>query len=244
MEMKSTSTVHPAARLRNVTKTYEVGEVSVRAVRGVDLDIEQGAFLSMAGPSGSGKTTLLNLMGALDTATSGEIQIGEHTINGLSKKELADFRNTHLGFIFQTFNLVPVLTAKENTELPLQLRGMNDRKERDGLVEQLLLDVGLGELMDRRPNELSGGQQQRVAIARALIKNPTLVLADEPTANLDSKTASDIMVLMQQMNEKYGTTFIFSTHDPLVMDHATRLVMLRDGLIESDVRKEAVPHES
>ena len=237
------SEVPLAAQLRNVIKTYYVGDLSVPAIRGVDLDIEEGAFLSMAGPSGSGKTTLLNLLGALDAATSGEIQIGDHSIGGLSKKELADFRNTHLGFIFQTFNLVPVLTALENVELPLQLRGMNDRKERRSIVEQLLVDVGLGDLMHRRPNELSGGQQQRVAIARALVKNPTLVLADEPTANLDSNTARDIMTLMQDMNDKRGTTFIFSTHDPLVMDHANRLVMLHDGMIKSDNRKEAVRHE-
>jgi len=232
-----------AARLRAVKKTYRVGAVSVEAVRGVDLDIEPGAFLSMAGPSGSGKTTLLNLMGALDTATSGDIRIGEHSINGLSNRALSDFRNTHLGFIFQTFNLVPVLTAMENTELPLQLQGMTDGGERRARVVQLLEDVGLGDLMDRRPNELSGGQQQRVAIARALVKNPTLVLADEPTANLDSHTAGDIMTLMQAMNEKYGTTFVFSTHDPLVMDHANRLVMLRDGRIESDERKASGRHE-
>ena len=231
-----------AARARNVTKTYRVGDLSVPAVRGVDLDIERGAFLSMAGPSGSGKTTLLNLLGALDTVSSGEIWIGGHSINGLSNKELADFRNTNLGFVFQTFNLVPVLTVVENAELPLQLRGMTERDERRSIVEKILVEVGLGDLMDRRPNELSGGQQQRVAIARALVKKPTLVLADEPTANLDSETAKEIMGLMQKMNEKFGTTFVFSTHDPLVMEHATRLVLLRDGIIESDERTEPVHH--
>ncbi|MCZ6705158.1 MAG: ABC transporter ATP-binding protein [Bacteroidetes bacterium] len=229
-----------AARVRNVTKTYRVGNLSVPAVRAVDLDIEKGAFLSLAGPSGSGKTTLLNLLGALDTATSGDIWIGGHSINGLSNKELADFRNTNLGFVFQTFNLVPVLTVIENAELPLQLRGMTDRDERRDKVEKILVEVGLGDLLDRRPNELSGGQQQRVAIARALVKNPTIVLADEPTANLDSETAREIMVLMQAMNEKFGTTFVFSTHDPLVMEYATRLVLLRDGKIESDERTEPV----
>jgi len=226
-----------AARLSDVTKTYYVGDLSVPAIRGVNLEIEVGAFLSMAGPSGSGKTTLLNLLGALDTATSGNIWIGDQLINGLSRKELADFRNTHLGFIFQTFNLVPVLTALENVELPLQLRGVNRTAERRERVKDMLVEVGLGDLMHRRPNELSGGQQQRVAIARALIKNPTLVLADEPTANLDSETAREIMKLMQDMNEKLGTTFIFSTHDPLVMEHANRLVVLHDGIIESDKRR-------
>ncbi len=231
-----------AARLSNVTKTYFVGDLSVPAVRGVDLEIENGAFLSMAGPSGSGKTTLLNLLGALDTATSGDIWIGDQLIGGLSRKELADFRNTHLGFIFQTFNLVPVLTALENAELPLQLQGVNNTAERREKVKDMLVEVGLGDLMHRRPNELSGGQQQRVAIARALIKNPTLVLADEPTANLDSETAGEIMTLMQEMNEKLGTTFIFSTHDPMVMEHATRLVILHDGTIASDERRKEHYH--
>ncbi len=231
-----------AARLSDVTKTYYVGDLSVPAIRGIDLEIEYGAFLSMAGPSGSGKTTLLNLLGALDMATSGDIWIGKQQINGLSRKQLADFRNTHLGFIFQTFNLVPVLTALENTELPLQLRGEHNTVERREKVKDMLVEVGLGDLMHRRPNELSGGQQQRVAIARALIKNPTLVLADEPTANLDSETAREIMKLMQEMNEKLGTTFIFSTHDPLVMEHATRLVKLHDGKVESDERRKQHHH--
>lgn len=231
-----------AARLRDVTKTYYVGDLSVPAIRGIDLEIEDGAFLSMAGPSGSGKTTLLNLIGTLDTATSGNIWIGDQSIDGLSRKQLADFRNTHLGFIFQTFNLVPVLTALENAELPLQLRGETKTVERREKVRDMLVEVGLGDLMHRRPNELSGGQQQRVAIARALIKNPTLVLADEPTANLDSETAREIMKLMQDMNEKLGTTFIFSTHDPMVMEHANRLIILHDGKVESDERREQHHH--
>lgn len=231
-----------AARLLDITKTYQVGTVEVPAVRGVSLEVEAGAFLSMAGPSGSGKTTLLNLLGALDTPTSGAIWVGGQAIGGLSSKDLADFRNTHLGFVFQTFNLVPVLTVRENVELPLQLHGITDKGDRKQRVERLLREVGLGDLMDRRPAELSGGQQQRVAVARALVKNPTLVLADEPTANLDSHTAGEIMALMQSMNEKFGTTFVFSTHDPLVMEHATRLVRLRDGLIESDEQIERGHH--
>ena len=227
-----------AACLVEVTKTYRVGDIEVPAVRGVSLEIEAGAFLSMAGPSGSGKTTILNLLGALDTPTSGAVWVGDQVITGRASKALADFRNTHLGFVFQTFNLVPVLTVRENVELPLQLHGVTDKEERRQRVEPLLREVGLGDLMDRRPAELSGGQQQRVAVARALVKDPTLVLADEPTANLDSGTAGEIMALMQSMNEKFGTTFVFSTHDPLVMEHATRLVRLRDGLIESDERIE------
>lgn len=226
-----------AASLTNVHKSYKVGDLDVPAVRGVSLEIESGAFLSIAGPSGSGKTTILNLLGALDTPTAGTIRIGERETGGLKSKALADFRNTHLGFVFQTFNLIPVLTVHENVEFPLQLHGIVDRAERRGRVQRILDDVGLSGLADRRPNELSGGQQQRVAIARALVKEPTLVLADEPTANLDSSTAGEIMGLMLAMNKKHGTTFVFSTHDPLVMDHATRLVKLRDGRVESDERR-------
>jgi putative ABC transport system ATP-binding protein len=225
------------ARLVEVKKVYRVGDVEVPAVRGVSLEIESGAFLSIAGPSGSGKTTILNLLGALDTPTSGTIEIGNRTTAGMSFRDLADFRNTHLGFVFQTFNLIPVLTVRENVEFPLQLHGINDKDERRDRVHGILDEVGLASMVDRRPTELSGGQQQRVAIARALVKGPTLVLADEPTANLDSVTASDIIDLMQDMNEKHGTTFVFSTHDPLVMDRATRLVRLHDGLVESDERK-------
>jgi len=228
-----------AARLTDVRKSYRTDHLEVPAVRGVSLEIEAGAFLSIAGPSGSGKTTLLNLLGALDTPTGGTIEIGGLTTDGLSPRQLADFRNTHLGFVFQTFNLIPVLTARENVELPLQLQGIADRGDRRGRVEAILRDVGLGDLMDRRPNELSGGQQQRVAVARALVKGPTLVLADEPTANLDTATAHEIMDLMREMNARAGTTFVFSTHDPLVMDHATRIVRLRDGHVESDERKGA-----
>ena len=226
-----------AAQLSDVHKTYHVGDVEVPAVRGVSLEIDSGAFLSIAGPSGSGKTTILNLLGALDTPTSGTIRIGDRETGGLTPKMLADFRNTHLGFVFQTFNLIPVLTVQENVELPLQLHGIAEKDKRVSRIQRILNEVGLGELADRRPNELSGGQQQRVAIARALVKDPTLVLADEPTANLDSTTAGEIMALMLAMNEKHGTTFIFSTHDPLVMDHASRLVRLRDGQIESDERR-------
>jgi putative ABC transport system ATP-binding protein len=225
-----------AARMVEVKKTYRVGDIEVPAVRGVSLDVEPGSFLSIAGPSGSGKTTILNLLGALDTPTSGTIQIGEQTTEGLSSKALADFRNTHLGFVFQTFNLIPVLTIRENVEFPLQLQGITDAHDRRQRVEEILEEVGLGGMIDRRPNELSGGQQQRVAVARALVKNPTLILADEPTANLDSTTAGEVMALMQSINENRGSSFVFSTHDPLVMDHATRLIRLRDGLIESDER--------
>ncbi len=234
----------PAARLQAVSKTYRIGVLEVTALKEVSLEIEPGAFMSIAGPSGSGKTTILNLLGALDTPTGGAVWIGEEKTSGLSRNELADFRNTHLGFIFQTFNLIPVLTVRENVELPLQLLGGSNHGDREEQVRSLLAEVGLETMIDRRPGELSGGQQQRVAVARALVKNPTLVLADEPTANLDSGTAEDIMNLMHRMNEKFGTTFVFSTHDPLVMGHASRLVRLRDGQIESDERAGSDEHGS
>jgi putative ABC transport system ATP-binding protein len=172
------------------------------------------------------------------------VWIGERSTEGLSARTLADFRNTHLGFVFQTFNLIPVLTVRENVEFPLQLQGVADRGERRRRVDELLSEVGLNGLAERRPTELSGGQQQRVAIARALIKNPTVVLADEPTANIDSGTALEIMRLMQQMNESRGTTFVFSTHDPLVMRHATRLVRLQDGEVSSDESQGGVRHDT
>jgi putative ABC transport system ATP-binding protein len=225
------------ARLEGVEKSYAAGELEVRALRGVTLEIERGAFLSMAGPSGSGKTTLLNLLGALDTPTSGAVVIGGVNTAGLGPKTLADFRNTRLGFVFQTFNLIPVLTAAENVEFPLQLLGVRSASERRRRAVAMLDAVGLAGMADRRPTELSGGQQQRVAIARALVKDPDIVLADEPTANLDSDTAVEIIALMRELNARLGTTFVFSTHDPLVMDGATRLVRLRDGLVESDERR-------
>jgi putative ABC transport system ATP-binding protein len=226
-----------AARLTDVHKTYQVGEVEVLALRGVDVEIEEGEFVSFAGPSGSGKTTLLNLLGALDVPTRGTVEVGGRATAGLSPATLADFRNRHLGFVFQTFNLIPVLTALENVEFPLQLLGIKEASERRRRVEALLEEVGLAGLGDRRPSELSGGQQQRVAVARALIKEPTLVLADEPTANLDSGTALEIITLMKEMNARRGTTFIFSTHDRLVMEHARRLIRLRDGRIEDEERR-------
>ncbi len=232
-----TAVATAAARLDDVHKTYTVGALQVEAVRGISLEIDAGEFLSIAGPSGSGKTTLLNLIGALDTPSSGTVRIGDATTSGLSAEALADFRNTHLGFVFQFFNLIPVLTARENVEFPLLLQGVGDSKERAARAEAMLREVGLEGLGARRPDELSGGQQQRVAIARALVKGPTLVLADEPTANLDSVTALDVMGLMRDINRRLGTTFVFSTHDQMVMDHASRLVKLRDGQVESDERR-------
>jgi putative ABC transport system ATP-binding protein len=225
------------ARLEDVSKDYQTGEVIVPALREVNLEIDEGEFLSIAGPSGSGKTTLLNLVGCLDVPTKGRVLLDGTDIATLKQDARADIRRNQIGFIFQTFNLVPVLTAFENVEFPLTLLGHISARERREKVEGLLNTVGLGDMMLRRPPELSGGQQQRVAIARALVKNPKLVLADEPTANLDSKTGDTILDLMRDINQREGTTFIFSTHDQMVMDFARRLIILRDGRIAEDQRR-------
>ena len=223
-------------KLNKVTKTYSSGEIKVDALLDVTMEIKDGEFLSIAGPSGSGKTTLLNMIGCLDDPTSGEILHDNRNIAELSDNELADFRNHNLGFIFQTFNLIPVLTAYENVEFSLILRGNGNGKMHRKIVEDILTRVGLQEEMHRKPGEMSGGQQQRVAIARALVKNPKIVLADEPTANLDSETATDILALMKKLNEDDNVTFVFSTHDKLVMEFAKRLIILKDGKISSDKR--------
>lgn len=222
--------------LQGVKKNYYQGKVTVPALRGIDLEIAKGEFTAIAGPSGSGKTTLLNLVGCLDTPSDGVIRLDGNELSKLSKTQLADIRRRRLGFIFQSYNLIPVLTAYENVEFSLALlrNGATDIADR---VMRILVDVGLGGLEDRRPADLSGGQQQRVAIARALVKEPDLVLADEPTANLDSDTGKAIMDLMLEMNRRKGTTFIFSTHDPMVMDYAHRLVIVRDGRIAEDRRR-------
>ncbi|UCF71800.1 MAG: ABC transporter ATP-binding protein [candidate division WOR-3 bacterium] len=204
------------------------------------MKIEDGEFTAIAGPSGSGKTTLLNIIGCLDVPTRGKILIDGTNINELSSRRKAELRKTQIGFVFQTFNLIPVLTAYENVELPLVLLNLEPDKKKERIVA-ILEEVGLGEFIGRRPNEMSGGQQQRVAIARALVKEPTMVLADEPTANLDSTTAKEILALMQELNEKHGTTFIFSTHDQLVMDYSRRTINLRDGRIVEDKRKPKGP---
>lgn len=218
-------------------KDYKVGKVLFPALRGVSVAINDGEFTAIAGPSGSGKTTLLNIIGCLDTPTKGTVFINGTDTSTLTRKEKAELRKKEIGFVFQTFNLIPVLTAYENVEMPLILLDMTekDKKER---ITSILEEVGLGEYLHRRPNEMSGGQQQRVAIARALVKNPSMVLADEPTANLDSTTARDILSLMEDLNTSHSTTFIFSTHDQLVMDFARRLVTLRDGKVTGDDTKQ------
>jgi putative ABC transport system ATP-binding protein len=223
-------------RITDVHKTYQSGDTAVHALRGVSLLIEPGEFLAIAGPSGSGKSTLLNIAGCLDSPDSGTIRIHDQDIHQLTVTGRATYRREHLGFIFQSFNLVPVMTAYENIALPLELLGL-PAAEIHERTQRIITDVGLAGMEDRRPGRLSGGQQQRVAIARALIKEPAIVLADEPTANLDSTTGEAVLELMRQLNEERHTTFLFSTHDPKVMDFSRRLVQLQDGEIVRDERK-------
>lgn len=219
--------------VREATKDYRQGEITVRALRGVDLTVQAGEFLALCGPSGSGKTTLLNLIGALDAPTSGEILIDGQGLTQMDRKGRSHLRRDRIGFVFQGYNLMPVLTAFENAESVLALQGVDER-ERRRIVMQLLEEVGLKGLEDRRPDQLSGGQQQRVAIARAIASTPAVVLADEPTANVDSETAERLLDIMETLNRERGITFIFSTHDPRVMRRARRIVRIVDGQIESD----------
>lgn len=220
--------------VRDVVKEYPLGRTVVQALRGVSLTIDRGEFTTIAGPSGSGKTTLLNLIGCVDVATRGSVRIDGMETTTLSDRELTELRLRKLGFIFQTFNLVPVLTVFQNVELPLLLQGGLSKTERAVRVDELLKRVGLGEHVQHRPAELSGGQRQRVAIARALVTRPSIVLADEPTANLDSATGATIIELMRELNTRDQTTFIFSTHDPNVMRHAARVIRLVDGRIDTE----------
>jgi putative ABC transport system ATP-binding protein len=221
----------PIVSVRKVSKDYMLGKTVVPALRDVSLEVEEGEFLSIAGPSGSGKTTLLNLIGCVDTPTSGTVVVNGEDTAKLSERALTDLRLRTIGFIFQSFNLVSVLSVFQNVEFPLLLQGTLSKPERRRRVADLLEAVGLAEHMRHRPSELSGGQRQRVAIARALVTRPTLVLADEPTANLDSKTGGNIIDLMRDMNRRDGTTFVFSTHDPKVMSHANAVVRIEDGRI-------------
>jgi putative ABC transport system ATP-binding protein len=216
-----------------VSKTYHTDHISVPALREVDLEIPRGQFVTLAGPSGSGKTTLLNVVGGLDQPSAGAITLEGRRIDRLSPAELADLRLEHVGFVFQAYNLIPVLTARENVEFVMELQGLSAEKRRQ-LSREILGEVGLEGMADRRPAELSGGQQQRVAVARAIVSHPTIVLADEPTANLDSQTARELVQLMRALNEKHGTTFLISTHDPMVMELAPRRISLRDGRIVDD----------
>lgn len=221
----------------NVKKTYQQGTVEVEALRGVNLSVDEGGFIALAGPSGSGKTTMLNIIGGLDSPDSGSVIVDDHEYDKMSQSELASLRLHRVGFVFQSYNLIPVLSALENVEFVMLLQGVS-RAERQARAKAILVDIGLEGMYDRRPAELSGGQQQRVAVARAIVSNPAIVLADEPTANLDSKTGHGLLDIMEQMNLMKNVTFIFSTHDRMVMDHARRLVRLRDGVVVDDHVKE------
>jgi len=217
--------------LKDVSKTYGSGATEVHAIRDINLVIEPGEFTVFVGPSGSGKTTLLNQIGCLDQPTSGQVLIDGETVGGKNDRQLAHLRADKIGFIFQSFNLIPVLTALENVELAMQLAGQSGGKE---AALAILKEVGLQGLENRRPNQLSGGQQQRVAVARALVKEPAIIIADEPTANLDTANGEQVLDLMRELNKKRGVTFLFSTHDPMVMTHAQRIIILHDGRVTED----------
>lgn len=223
--------------LKQVTKLYRKGENEVRALAGVDLSIERGEFTAIMGPSGSGKTTFLNIVGCLDSPSSGTVSYDGKSLGAMKEDELSEYRKRHISFIFQSYNLIPVLTVRENVELPLVIERRMGKDEIRSRAEEVIAAVGLKGLGERYPRELSGGQEQRVAIARALVKDPYIVLADEPTANLDSHTAEEIVDIMREINRSKGATFIFSTHDPLVKTHARRVVTIRDGLVHADERK-------
>ncbi|MFP4662595.1 MAG: ABC transporter ATP-binding protein [Halanaerobiales bacterium] len=217
--------------VKSVKKDYPLGKTTVHALRGIDISVEEGSFFSIVGPSGSGKTTLLNIIGCIDSPTKGSVKIHGEEITSLNDREITDLRLHKIGFIFQTFNLIPVLDVRENVEFPLLLMKKHNKEEVDARVEKLIEEVGLIDYIGHKPAELSGGQRQRVAIARALITNPDIVLADEPTANLDSITSESILSLMRELNEIEKTTFIFSTHDPEVLKYAKNIVKIKDGLV-------------
>lgn len=227
-----------AVRCVDLCKTYRQGDVDIRALDHASLEIEEGGFVCLSAPSGGGKTTLLNAIGGLDIPDSGEVWIAGERIDQLSKGSLAQLRLSHIGFVFQAYNLIPVLSARENVEFVMQVQGIpaSERREKSMAI---LKEVGLEGLEDRRPAEMSGGQQQRVAVARAIVSRPTLVLADEPTANLDSKTSDALMELFVELNKHHGTTFVIATHDQRVMSYAKRLIEMLDGKIVGDVQQQA-----
>ncbi len=221
-------------KIENVKKEYTLGKTKVHALQGVDLEIKEKDFMCIIGPSGSGKTTLLNLVGCLDAPTSGEVRLfDKYDVSKLNDSQATVLRRDNIGFIFQTFNLIPVLNVYENIEFPLVIQN-RPAAERKKMVDEIIDDVGLREFVKHKPDELSGGQRQRIAVARALITNPKLILADEPTANLDKENGRNIMEIMKHLNEEHGVTFVFSTHDPRVMEEAKRTVVLEDGRVKSD----------
>jgi len=225
-------------KIRNITRDFALGSEIVKVLKGIDLDIERGEYVALMGPSGSGKSTLMNLLGCLDTPTSGSYELNGKDVSNMTDDELAEIRNKEIGFVFQTFNLLPRTTALENVALPMVYAGASkaDRTER---AKQVLTDVGLADRMDHKPNQLSGGQRQRVAVGRALVNNPSIILADEPTGNLDSKTSEEIMKLFGDIH-KAGNTVILVTHEEEIAENAHRIIRLRDGIVESDTKKEMV----
>jgi putative ABC transport system ATP-binding protein len=227
---------------KNLTKVYRMGEIEVKALKSVSFEIEPSSFISFIGPSGSGKTTLLNLIGCLDKPTSGTLTVADVNISGLTRKQAAAFRGENLGFIFQDFNLIPVLTVYENVEYPLLIVKNVPAEKRKERVNSLLQTVGMIDLKDKYPNQLSGGQKQRVAVARALVANPRLVLADEPTANLDSNTAFMVIEIMRRMKEEFGVTFIFSTHDPKIVSEVEVIYTLQDGMLADQAKENGGRH--
>ncbi|HDL03336.1 MAG TPA: ABC transporter ATP-binding protein [candidate division Zixibacteria bacterium] len=220
-----------------VKKIYSDNGVPVKAIRGIDLTIRKGEFTAIVGPSGCGKTTFLNIISGLDTVSEGKVWLNGKDLSRMSGKELSDFRRDNIGFIFQAYNLIPVLTVEENVEYIMLLQGVS-KSERQNRVHEILAELGLDGFAGRLPTRLSGGQQQRVAIARAMVSRPTLILADEPTANLDSKAGGGLLDMMRELNEKSGMTFVFSTHDRSIMERAKRLITLSDGMIQSDETRE------
>jgi len=231
--MITSNSTQPLLRISDIHRRFMLGETAIDALHRVSLDIHSGEFLAVWGPSGSGKSTLMNIIGLIDTPTAGEVWFDGQDTHSLKDDSITDFRGKKIGFVFQNFNLVPVLSAQENVMLPLQIQGVTDTAARDRAT-QALVDVGLDKFMTQRPDKLSGGQRQRVAIARALVVSPRLIIADEPTANLDSENSTMIIELMRQMNHSKGVTFVFTTHDPRLLEHVDRKVLLRDGLIVED----------
>ena len=221
-------------KIRNIIRDFPLGQEIVHVLKGIDLDIERGEYVALMGPSGSGKSTLMNLLGCLDTPTAGSYELNGHDVSSMSDDELAEIRNKEIGFVFQTFNLLPRTTALDNVALPMIYAGAS-KKARTQRAEEVLGDVGLADRMDHKPNQLSGGQRQRVAVGRALVNKPSIILADEPTGNLDSKTSEEIMKLINEIHAN-GNTVILVTHEEEIAEHAHRVIRLRDGMVESDIR--------